>query len=780
MRWTLSAECRMTLAAVAIFVAGATWTSGETRGQAFDPFGDGQPAPASPPAASNDPSVPPYEAAPLDPAPSDEPVDAPDSADGTNPGEATAPATPPTSANNGEPDSEAVPTAPGTPTTPTAVKPLAPIVSADDPSVNPSSRRNRPLVSAAQEPAAPTAQTQTPQPTAGRSPVRGAVPPSSLRNDSSLGEDSTAGAASSLPRATSQPAMSNLADAVPSDVRASGFEDITPGESSVAQLIEKLGEPKTRGRKQTTESLIYQIGPFPKVEFLVIDDVVETIIVYLAQPADREQLAKDLQLETFEPAPVPDTTGRVLGIAYPERGVLFAFSAEGADKVAQVVLEPIAPEPFINRAEFDGRHRYSQNLRDLNYALQLNTKDADAHWLRGRILQRLNDPAGALADVDRAVRLAPDSPNYRLTRARLLADNGRHDEAEREVKAVAAMKNATAADQARAELLYGDLLAQGPKHDYQQAIEHHMAAINLATKLAKSGNDGARHVAQQIMLDAHISAAHDIASGRWRRKQQVADSWLGNARTIAESMSKDRGDEYFNLLVDCQTLAAYEAIGDVGEVAELVERTIARGRELLATSEDSLYQQCLEWELGEALIYAAAIEHRRGDQAAALKYAENANALLQSQIETGRMTTRTQYLLGKLRFLIGANHAVFKEDHAAAIEWYEQALPLLPGTPPVEFSHQLGAHGERFVSMGVSFWVAEQREKAIELTQQGLGMMRKAVESQGFDATALSVPYNNLAGMYRQVGDDEKADAYQKAIRALKTAENTSSTTSRN
>ncbi|MCA9205364.1 MAG: hypothetical protein KDA59_20070, partial [Planctomycetales bacterium] len=76
MRWTLSAECRMTLAAVAIFVAGATWTSGETRGQAFDPFGDGQPAPASPPAASNDPSVPPYEAAPIDPAPSDEPVDA--------------------------------------------------------------------------------------------------------------------------------------------------------------------------------------------------------------------------------------------------------------------------------------------------------------------------------------------------------------------------------------------------------------------------------------------------------------------------------------------------------------------------------------------------------------------------------------------------------------------------------------------------------------------------------------------------------------------------------
>lgn len=773
MRWTLSAECRMTLAVVTICVAHATWISGEIRGQAFDPFGDGQP---SPPAASNDPSVPPYEAAPLDPVPSDEPVDAGDSADTNDPSEATEPVAPPTSVSNGELDSEAVPIAPGTPTTD---KPFAPIVSADDPSVNPSSRRSRPLVSAAEDPASPTSQPQTPQsqaprPTTGRSPVRGAVPPSSLR------EDSTTGAASSLPPATSTPSMSNLADSVPSDVRASGFEDITPGESTVAQVIEKLGEPKTRGRKQTTESLIYQIGPFPKVEFLVIDDVVETIIVYLAQPADRQQLAKDLQLETFEPAPVPDTTGRVLGIAYPERGVLFAFSAEGEDKIAQVVLEPIAPEPFINRAEFDGRHRYSRNMRDLNYALQLNTKDADAHWLRGRILARLNDPAGALADVERAVRLAPDSPNYRLTRARLLADNGRHDEAEREVKAVAAMKNATAADQARAELLYGDLLAQGPRHDYQQAIEHHMAAINLATKLAKSGNEGARPVAQQILLDAHISAAHDIASGRWRRKQQVADSWLGNARTIAEAMSKERADDYFNLLVDCQTLAAYEAIGDVGEVADLVERTIARGREMLAAADDPLYQQCLEWELGEALIYAAAIEHRRGDQAAALKYAENANALLQSQVETGRLTSRTQYLLGKLRFLIGANHAVFKEDHAAAIEWYEQALPLLPGTPPVEFSHQLGTHGERFVSMGVSFWVAEQRQKAIELTQQGLGMMRKAVESQGFDATALSVPYNNLAGMYRQVGDDEKADAYQKAIRSLKTAENPGSTTSRN
>ena len=61
---------------------------------------------------------------------------------------------------------------------------------------------------------------------------------------------------------------------------------------------------------------------------------------------------------------------------------------------------------------------------------------------------------------------------------------------------------------------------------YQQALKHHVQAIKLAEPLTASDQVTVRRAAKEIMLDAHLAVAHDIAWGKWQQKQKVVPKWL--------------------------------------------------------------------------------------------------------------------------------------------------------------------------------------------------------------------------------------------------------------
>jgi hypothetical protein len=72
--------------------------------------------------------------------------------------------------------------------------------------------------------------------------------------------------------------------------------------------------------------------------------------------------------------------------------------------------------------------------------------------------------------------------------------------------------------------------------------------------------------------------------------------------------------------------------------------------------------------------------------------------------------------------------------------------------------------------MGVSYWEMGQREKALQLTQRGTGLIEKMVDGGAMEASALEIPYTNLATMRRQLGQGREADALlQKASKAKNT-----------
>lgn len=62
--------------------------------------------------------------------------------------------------------------------------------------------------------------------------------------------------------------------------------------------------------------------------------------------------------------------------------------------------------------------------RNLGEALAWDRNFPPAHFLRGRLWEARREPAKALGTYDRAVRLDPDEPQFRLARARLRLETG--------------------------------------------------------------------------------------------------------------------------------------------------------------------------------------------------------------------------------------------------------------------------------------------------------------------------------------------------------------------
>ena len=92
-------------------------------------------------------------------------------------------------------------------------------------------------------------------------------------------------------------------------------------------------------------------------------------------------------------------------------------------------------------------------------------------------------------------------------------------------------------------------------------------------------------------------------------------------------------------------------------------------------------------------------------------------------------------------------------NHAAAVVWFEKAVPLLGKSPPTEILGDLGGLGETFVSMGVSYWETGNRDKGLALTQHGADLMEAAVKRGTLSKASLAVAYSNLAVMHRQLGE---------------------------
>ena len=200
-------------------------------------------------------------------------------------------------------------------------------------------------------------------------------------------------------------------EGAPVALETASFKGIAPGVATKEDVAKAWGQPKEVARLKGSVAKLYCIEPFKRVEVNYAGDKVSSIVIRLDHGFPAEAVAKQLDLSAIRPVLVSNDLGEMLGLSYPERGVLLAFEPgteadkPGSRKIAQIILEPISAESLVLRAETTLDERRDLSRRDLEQAIKLEPDNARAHWLLGRVLAGADDPQQALISASEAVRL---------------------------------------------------------------------------------------------------------------------------------------------------------------------------------------------------------------------------------------------------------------------------------------------------------------------------------------------------------------------------------------
>jgi hypothetical protein len=427
-------------------------------------------------------------------------------------------------------------------------------------------------------------------------------------------------------------------------------------------------------------------------------------------------------------------------------------NSANSDTVLHLVLETISAESFLRRAEYDETQCWEKQLEDLDYAVKLDPTCGDALWRKAEIQLAAGLYSDSLASIDRARKLDPEAALYRLTRASALANLGRNREASDELQPLFKEQETPGYAKACAYNEVATLLASPPQLDYAQALKQRLSAVQLATPSAAEERVAVRLRARSLLVRTYLDIACDISSGDWRDKPSAMSKWLSGAKEICDAMIKQDGaKEDLRFLVMRETIAASANVDNVAKDAALDE-AISLGERLAANSTDNLFKRSVRRDLAKLLFDGARVSLGQGDSNRAREFAIRSATLCDEVYSPSELSPRQQAWMGRLFFYLGSACAVHDDNHREAVRWYERALPLLVRTAPTGAGRPRGEHGERLVSMGVSYWGAGSRNEAMRLTKEGLDSMLEAHSAGQLDRKSLAVPYSNLAAMYKLVG----------------------------
>lgn len=559
------------------------------------------------------------------------------------------------------------------------------------------------------------------------------------------------------------------------ELRPCSFQNVTPGETRADDAIKRLGTPAEDSAAGGIRTLTYHLEPFEKVELAVIDGTVASVVLHFKSPASPTQVEHELQLKGIESAEVTSESGQLLGRAYPERGVMLNFDPESkSHRATHLVLEPVSAELFLLRVQSDLRHHYERSLADLRIAKRMDGANAEMLLLLTRCQGQAGQCRQALDTVSQALEAAPGDTRLTLHKAELLLRLDRADEALDLIKGVVDGRPQEVELHAWAEKLFGDVLAQGADRDFARAIEHHLASIKLAAPLANEKNAPVRRRAKELLVDAFLAAAFDIAAGEWQEKQTTTGKWLTSARELASAtIAQDQGDELLRLRLTLASLAVQAEFGTSESLDQLTSALNRDVQQLSEASSDGLFQRELQLLRVRGLFDAATIAHRRDRSTQARELAKQAVAIFEPLADSRELLPFERYMVGRLYFFLGSSAAVVDNDHNEAVKWYTKARKFLSEDPPAFAASEIGRHGERFVSMGASYFEAGQHDLGLRLTRDGLEAMKEAAENGFIDAKSLALPYSNLAAMYKLVGKSEEARQYSEFASRLSAGQTT-------
>ncbi len=531
------------------------------------------------------------------------------------------------------------------------------------------------------------------------------------------------------------------------------LDGVRPGQTAWSEALKKFGTPRQDDVKNGNGTAVFNFPPFERAEVAVENNRVNSITINAANPLDLAATAKQLDLEKIRPITIFDDQGTAIGLAYAETGVLLSYASDGKS-IEQILLEPVRNDTFLLRAEGSLLTEPRLALLDIMSVLVNEPRHARANWLKARLLGSLGHWTDAYAALATAQREAPSNPQYQLTSAEFQGKTGSYAAARETADNVLKSPNLAPLVRAQAELLVGDLNAAGPKRDYKRAMEYHLKAIKSAEPLAETKQPKTRRAAKQVLLEANLGVANDIAWGFYQQKETAVPRWLEKATDIAKDLQTNEGtDAEPTLTVARQALAACAGTQGLLDPLNWTKSALTNGKQLITASKDPWRQHRLQWEIAQAMY-----DSLQADQARGIKsFSMSNSAMVVKYLEEGagfrEQTEIDAFMLGRLYYRIGAIFAIDMTDHKSAVYWYTKAIPLINEPLPDANPSDWARHGETFVSIGLSYWETGSQDRAIQLTEQGVTWMQRALKEKAIGEQSLAVPYSNLASMHKARGN---------------------------
>jgi tetratricopeptide (TPR) repeat protein len=569
------------------------------------------------------------------------------------------------------------------------------------------------------------------------------------------------------------PAVASARELVPYE--PAKFNRIQPGTTTKSQLAAAWGEPASSETTDEGAVLLYDIEPFQAVEVLVApNDVVKALKVIFSGGLEPKQLTEQLALGEFEPVTIADDAERPLGLAFPERGVVFMFDPAALDApesqplVSQVAIQSLDPRAFALRAENRLHGEYEKNIRDLKTATAIEPTFAHARWLLAEIYLATGQADLTEAEAAAALELEPNNAAFQLRHGQALFLLGNYDEAVMKVRGVLDREDSSPVVRAQAMHEMARLASIGDADIASKAISFETRAIEMADQLAGSENIKERRAAKLLLVESHLSIAEEISRQSFAGKVDSLSQWVGRASGLAEDyIANEGGSVELRLVVAQRALAALASFKPTLDPAPWVAEAEEAADTLRKESDDVLWKQRIAWELGQVYLHALRTDHLRRETATALKYGQQAIENLAEGASGRQAVHSAEQQVGQLYFHVGAVYAVHQQDHKKAVAWYDKASPLLDGARPQSQLYSPRRDGEMLVSMGVSYWQTGNQNRALELTEAGAKLVEAAVEDGILAKTSLAVPYGNLASMYQHVGENANATKYANLAKAV-------------
>ena len=337
------------------------------------------------------------------------------------------------------------------------------------------------------------------------------------------------------------------------------------------------------------------------------------------------------------------------------------------------------------RAETNLDTRPDFSLRDLDQALQLQATNSRAHWLRCRVLASFGEYDKAVAAGAEAIRLEPQEgalpgdASAGAGASRAAEGSGRRGREGRR-----AQRRSARTSRPAPSACWATWRPPAPSPITGRPCEYHTQAIKLAEPLATSKHPAVRVAAKEVLLDAHLGAAHDIAWGTWREKEKAVDRLAGQGRpALADDLIKTRGrrrrvslPRRHPALAVCVGLRGKldpaPWINQAARQRQGPDRRRRRARPASPTCNGTWAWPC-------TTPCRSARCAGRSDEAP--QATARWRPTTWKRAARSRLSADNAYLLGRLYFRLGAIHAVGDKNHRTAVGWFDKALPLLEKTP---------------------------------------------------------------------------------------------------